>query len=92
MISVVSMVRFAGGYFMRRYFPGRFHVRSRTLRLVPVSGTAFRGDQPELIVWRLRIPLYMGKRKFVVCVYVIGIGAVATLKTAILSHKYENIR
>ena len=65
---------------MRRYFPGRFHVRSRTFRLVPVSGTAFRGDQPELIVWRLRISLYMGKRKFVVCVYVIGIGTVATFE------------
>ena len=65
---------------MRRYFPGRFHVRSRTFRLVPVSGTAFRGDQPERIVWRLRIPLYMGKRKFVVCVYVNGIGTIATFE------------
>ena len=65
---------------MRRYFPGLFHVGSLTFRLVRVSGMAFGGDLAELIVWRLRIPLYMGKRKFVVCVYVIGIGAVATFE------------
>ena len=66
---------------MRRYFPGRFHVRSRTLRLVPVSGTAFRGDQPERYCMAITDFLIHGvKRKFVVCVYVIGIGAVATFE------------
>ena len=76
---------------MRRYFPGRFHVRSRTFRLVPVSGTAFRGDQPELIVWRLRISLYMGKRKLFAFM-LLALVLLPHLKTAILSHKYENIR